>query len=103
MNLLINKKPVRSWKRIKESLQKAASFVPNQTQDNDQTTAIRDFEEYLQNNEFKLAFDTLKFIAETKEFPLGFWEKMFFAAKEMQLEESANSIEKILENWLAPS
>ena len=89
MGIFDDIKQFQSWKRSKDFLLKAKSFVLFNLLDEIQMQTIKDFDEFIKHNELGLAFEQLIFLSETINLPIEFWKEMFLAAKEMKLEDEA--------------
>lgn len=98
MSIFDDIKQIQNWKRTKEFLLKAKSFISINLLDEDDVKTLEYFDEFLDHNELGLAYEQLIYLSETVNFPVQFWKEMLLAAKEMKMEDEIKRCESFLKH-----
>ena len=79
------------WARIEADLERARKTLPNESEDDN---LIRQFREFLENNELGLACDMLEAYADNNSVKAEFWQALRDAAAKMQLADRVERYER---------
>ncbi len=91
----------KHWKVVEVQLRQAADFLTEPERFSIPDRELRDYEGYIDNNEFELAMDELAEIAIEYGCRSGFWRRIKKAAIQMELKDKAKEYERQFHKSLA--
>lgn len=87
-------KHIKHWKVVEVQLRQASEFLIEPERFSMPEKELRDYESYIDNNEFELAMDELAEIALEFGCKSSFWRRLKKPALQMELQAKADQYEK---------
>ncbi len=98
---MVDQKLLKSWRITESHLEAAVSHLPKDAVLECEDGSLDGYRDWLRHNELGLAFDDLKALGHVNDVPREYWMALRNAAENMNLTESVEECDRILDGYSA--